>query len=415
MNNTRLYVNRTEGFIGTSLKKDEFVTDCSDIDDVIIFRKDGKMMVTKVDAKTFVGKDIIHIAIFKKKDKRTVYNYIYRDGAKGPSYMKRFTVTGITRDKEYDLTNGNKGSEVHYFSANPNGEAEVVTINLRSFGSIKKLKWDIDFADLAIKGRDVRGNTLTKYAIKSIDFKSEGVSTLKPRKIWFDDTVQRLNVDERGELLGEFNAEDKLLIILQHGKIKAVKPDLAMHFEDDMIVLEKWKPNKPISAIYFDGDRERYYVKRFLIETTEKEELFISDHPKSQLEIVATDYKPFVEVIFSKRNLESLKVNLEEFITIKGIKAQGNQLTMEKIKQVNLLEPLPFEEPEEEPTEDVDVVDEEVIREVLPLEIDELKVVLPIEQELSTDEKANIALQKSIARKKAEQKKIDDEKQTKLF
>ena len=415
MNNTKLYVNRTEGFIGASLKKDEFVTDCSDIDDVIIFRKDGKMMVTKVDAKTFVGKDIIHIAIFKKKDKRTVYNYIYRDGAKGPSYMKRFTVTGITRDKEYDLTNGNKGSEVHYFSANPNGEAEVVTINLRSVGSIKKLKWDIDFADLAIKGRDVRGNTLTKYAIKSIDFKSEGVSTLKPRKIWFDDTVQRLNVDERGELLGEFNAEDKLLIILQHGKIKAVKPDLAMHFEDDMIVLEKWKPNKPISAIYFDGDKERYYVKRFLIETTEKEELFISDHPKSQLEIVATDYRPIAEVIFSKRNFENLKVNLEDFIAIKGIKALGNQLTTEKIKQVNLLEPLPFEEPEEETIEDVDVVDEEVIEDVLPLEIDELKVVLPIEQELSAEVKANIALQKSIAKKKAEQKKIDDENQTKLF
>ncbi|MDP5094081.1 MAG: DNA gyrase/topoisomerase IV subunit A [Polaribacter sp.] len=415
MNNAKLYVNRAEGFIGTSLKKDEFVTDCSDIDDVIIFRKDGKMMVTKVDAKTFVGKDIIHIAVFKKKDKRTVFNYIYRDGAKGPSYMKRFTVTGITRDKEYDLTNGNKGSEVHYFSANPNGEAEVVTINLRSVGSIKKLKWDIDFADLAIKGRDVRGNTLTKYAIKSIDFKSEGVSTLKPRKIWFDDTVQRLNVDERGELLGEFKAEDKLLIISQHGKIKAVKPDLAMHFEDDMIVLEKWKPNKPISAIYFDGDKERYYVKRFLIETTEKEELFISDHPKSQLEIVATDYRPIAEVIFSKRNLENLKVNLEEFIAIKGIKALGNQLTAEKIKQVNLLESLPFEEPEEETIEDVDVVDEEVIEDILPLEIDEIEVVLPIEQELSAEEKATIALQKSIAKKKAEQKRIDDENQTKLF
>ena len=175
-------------------------------------------MVTKVDAKNFVGKDIIHVAVFKKKDRRTVYNFIYKDVNRGPSYMKRFTVTGITRDKEYDLTNGSKGSEVYYFSANPNGEAEVVTINLRSVGSIKKLKWYIDFADLAIKGRDVRGNTITKFAIKSIDFKSEGVSTLKPRKIWFDDTVQRLNVDERGELLGEFKAEDKLLIITQNGK-----------------------------------------------------------------------------------------------------------------------------------------------------------------------------------------------------
>jgi topoisomerase-4 subunit A len=392
--------------VGTSLKKDEFVTDCSDIDDVIVFRKDGKMMVTKIDAKTFVGKDIIHISVFKKKDKRTVYNYIYRDGAKGPSYMKRFTVTGVTRDKEYDLTNGNKGSEVHYFSANPNGEAEVITINLRSVGSIKKLKWDIDFADLAIKGRDVRGNTLTKYIIKNIDFKSEGVSTLKPRKIWFDDTVQRLNVDERGELLGEFKAEDKLLIITQQGKIKAVKPDLTMHFEDDMIVLEKWKPQKPIAAIYFDGEKERYFVKRFLIETTEKEEVFISEHPKSQLEIVATDYRPVAEVIFSKKNIENLKVNFEEFIAIKGIKALGNQLTNEKIKQVNLLESLPFEEPKEENIEEVEVIDEEEISEdTLPLEI-------PIVEKSPQNDEDEKPI---IVKKKIEKKKNDDDSQIKLF
>ena len=413
MNNAKLYVNRAEGFIGTSLKRDEFVTDCSDIDDIIIFRKDGGMMVTKVDAKTFVGKDIIHVAVFKKKDKRTVYNYIYRDGARGASYMKRFNVTSMTRDKEYDLTNGSKNSIVHYFSANPNGEAEVVTINLRAVGSVKKLKWDIDFADLAVKGRAVRGNRITKYSIKSVDFKSEGVSTLKPRKIWFDDAVQRLNVDERGELLGEFRAEDKLLIITQSGKAKAVKPNLAMHFEDDMIVLEKWKPNKPISAIYFDGEKERYYVKRFLIETTEKEEEFISDHPKSQLEIVATDYRPVAEVQFSKRSLENEEVNFEEFIAVKGIKALGNQLTTDKIKQVNLLESLPFEEPEEETPEEIEVVDEEVIEDKLPIDVPEFKK--PVSEELSAEEKARIALQKSIARKKAEQKRIDDENQTKLF
>jgi topoisomerase-4 subunit A len=413
MNNAKLYVNRAEGFIGTSLKRDEFVTDCSDIDDIIIFRKDGGMMVTKVDAKTFVGKDIIHVAVFKKKDKRTVYNYIYRDGARGASYMKRFNVTSMTRDKEYDLTNGSKNSIVHYFSANPNGEAEVVTINLRAVGSVKKLKWDIDFADLAVKGRAVRGNRITKYSIKSVDFKSEGVSTLKPRKIWFDDAVQRLNVDERGELLGEFRAEDKLLIITQSGKAKAVKPNLAMHFEDDMIVLEKWKPNKPISAIYFDGEKERYYVKRFLIETTEKEEEFISDHPKSQLEIVATDYRPVAEVQFSKRSLENEEVDFEEFIAVKGIKALGNQLTTDKIKQVNLLESLPFEEPEEQTPEEIEVVDEEVIEDKLPIDVPEFKK--PVSEELSAEEKAKIALQKSIARKKAEQKRIDDENQTKLF
>ena len=415
MNNAKLYVNREEGFIGTSLKRDEFVTDCSDIDDVIIFRKDGHMMVTKVDSKTFVGKDIIYIAIFKKKDKRTVYNFMYRDGAKGASYMKRFNVTSVTRDKEYDLANGNKGSIVHYFSANLNGEAEVVTINLRSVGSVKKLKWDIDFADLAVKGRAVRGNTITKYTIKSVDFKSEGVSTLKPRKIWFDDTVLRLNVDERGELLGEFRAEDKLLIITQSGKAKAVKPNLAMHFEDDMIVLEKWKPNKPISAIYFDGEKERYYIKRFLIETTDKEEVFISEHAKSQLEIVATDYRPVADIQYSKRSLENEEVNFEEFISIKGIKAQGNQLTVEKIKQVSLLESLPFEEELEEVLEEEETAVEEVVEEKLPIEVPEIVTNKPILEELSADDKAKIALQKSIARKKAEQKKIDDENQTKLF
>jgi topoisomerase-4 subunit A len=415
MNNAKLYVNREEGFIGTSLKRDEFVADCSDIDDIIIFRKDGGMMVSKVDSKTFVGKDIIHVAVFKKKDKRTVYNYMYRDGARGASYMKRFNVTSMTRDKEYDLTNGNKGSLVHYFSANPNGEAEIVTVNLRSAGSVKKLKWDIDFADLGIKGRSVRGNRITKYSIKSVDFKSEGVSTLKPRRIWFDDAVQRLNVDDRGELLGEFKAEDKLLIITQSGKAKAVKPDLAMHFDDDMIVLEKWKPNKPISAIYFDGEKERYYVKRFLIETTDKEEIIISEHPKSQLEIIATDYRPMAEVQFSKRSLENETVNFEEFIAVKGIKAQGNQFSTEKIKNVNLLESLPYEEEVEEVAEEVEAIQEEVSDDKLSLDVEEIPTKKPVLEELSAEEKAKIALQKSIAKKKAEQKRIDEENQTKLF
>lgn len=406
MNNAKLYVNREEGFIGTSLKRDEFVCDCSDIDDIIVFRKDGKMMVTKIDSKTFVGKDIIHVAVFKKKDKRTVYNMMYRDGKGGPSYMKRFNVTGVTRDKEYDLTNGKKVSMVHYFSANPNGEAEVVTINLRAVGSIKKLKWDIDFADLAVKGRGVRGNTITKFAIKKVEFKAAGVSTLKPRKIWFDDAVQRLNVDERGELLGEFRAEDKLLIVTQKGKAKAVTPDLLMRFEEDMIVLEKWKPNKPISAIYYEGEKERYYVKRFLIDSPDKEELFISEHPKSQLEIVATDYRPVAEVVFSKRSLTNMTLDLEDFIAVKGIKALGNQLTTEKIKQVNLLDPLPYEEPEEEAIEEVEVVDEEVIEDTLPIEIPEVDEKVADEAQDSTPKKTPV---------KKVPKKIDDENQTTLF
>jgi topoisomerase-4 subunit A len=409
MRNTKLYVNKEEGFVGTSLKKDEYVTDCSDIDDVIVFRKDGKMMLTKVDAKTFVGKDIIHIAIFKKGDKRTVYNLMYRDGRSGPSYMKRFNVTSATRDKEYDLTNGNKASILHYFTANPNGEAEVVTVNLRNVGSVKKLKWDIDFSDLAIKGRAVRGNRITKLPIKNIEFKSAGVSTLKPRKIWFDDAVQRLNVDDRGELLGEFRAEDKLLIATQSGKIKAITPDLGMHFEDDMIVLEKWKPKKPISAIYFDGEKERYYVKRFLMEVTDKEDVFISEHPKSQLEIIMTDYRPVAEIQFSKRSLEKLEVNLEEFISIKGIKAQGNQLTTDKIKQVNLLESLPFDEPEEIIVEEVEVVEEEVVEE-LPIEVPET-ISKPVVSEVSAEDKAKLALKRAIEKKKAK----DDDSQITLF
>jgi topoisomerase-4 subunit A len=287
---------------------------------------------------------------------------------------------------------------------------------LRAAGSVKKMKWDIDFADLAVKGRAVRGNTITKYTIKSVDFKSEGVSTLKPRKIWFDDAVQRLNVDGRGELLGEFKAEDKLLIITQSGKAKAVKPNLAMHFEDDMIVLEKWKPNKPISAIYFDADKERYYVKRFLIETPEKEEVFISENPKSRLEIIATDYRPVAEVLYSKRSIGNETVNFEDFIAVKGIKAQGNQLSTEKIKQVNLLESLPFEEPEEDKVEEIEVVSEEIVEEnKLPIEIVETVTKKPLLEELSAEEKAKIALQKSIEKKKAEEQKRDDENQIKLF
>ena len=345
LSNTKIYVNRKEGFIGTSLKKDEFVAECSDIDDIIVFRNNGSMMITKVSAKTFIGKDIIHLAVFKKGDKRTVYNLMYRDGKSGPSYMKRFNVTSITRDKEYDLTAGNKGSLVYYFTANTNGEAEVVTVNLRAVGSVKKLKWDVDFSDLLIKGRSSKGNIITKFPIRKIEFKSPGVSTLKPRKIWFDDAVQRLNVDERGELLGEFTAEDKLLIITQSGIAKTIAPTLNYHFEEDMIVLEKWNPKKPVSAIYFDGDKEKYFVKRFRVEYPEREDKFITEHPKSQLEIVATDFKPNAEVIFSKRSLDSIIVDFEEFIAVKGVKAIGNQLSTDKIKQVNLLEPKPYTPP----------------------------------------------------------------------
>ncbi|EKF56005.1 DNA topoisomerase IV subunit A [Galbibacter marinus] len=361
--NTKLYVNPKEGFIGTSLKKDTYVCDCSDIDDIIVFTATGKMMVTKVDTKTFIGKDIIHVAVFKKKDKRTIYNLIYKDGTGGSTYIKRFYVSSVTRDKEYDLTNGKSGSVVHYFSANPNGEAEIVTIFLRQVGSVKKLKWDIDFADILIKGRNSKGNIVTKYAVKRIELKEKGVSTLKPRKIWFDDTVRRLNVDERGALLGAFKGEDKLLVITQDGIARTITPELTTHFEDNMIVLEKWNPKKPISAIYYNGEKELYYVKRFIIEQAEKEESFISDHPDSFLELVTTHWLPKIEIEFIKERGKDRKPNqelaLEEFIAIKGINALGNQLTKEKVKQVNLLEPYPYQEPEEVEPEDMEVNEEE--------------------------------------------------------
>jgi len=350
LRNTKLYVNREEGFIGTGLKKDEYVADCSDIDDVIVFLRDGKMMISKVDEKKFVGKDIIHVAVFDKNDKRTIYNMIYRDGKSGSAFVKRFNVSGVTRDKFYDMTQEKPGSQVTYFSYNPNGEAEVVTILLRQVGSIKKLKFDLDFAAIAIKGRASRGNTVTKYPIKKIELKEKGISTLRPRKVWFDDTVQRLNVDGRGELLGEFRPNDKILIISQSGKLKVITPELTTHFDEDMIILEKWNPKKPISAIYFDGEKERYFIKRFLVETENKEESFITEHEKSQLEIVATDYRPVAEVIFAKVKgvqKENQTIDLENFISVKGFKALGNQLTADKIKQINLLEPLPYEEPEE--------------------------------------------------------------------
>ncbi len=359
LRNTKLYVNREEGFIGTGLKKDEYVTDCSDIDDVIVFLRDGNMMICKVDEKKFVGKDIIHIAIFDKSDKRTIYNMIYRDGKSGPAYIKRFNVSGVTRDKLYDLTNETKGSQILYFTCNPNGEAEVITIILRQIGSIKKLKWDVDFAAMAIKGRASKGNLVSKYPIKKIEIKEKGISTLLPRKIWFDDTVQKLNVDARGELLGEFRPNDKILVISQTGKLKVIIPELSTHFDEDMVVLEKWHPKKPISAIYYDGEKERYYIKRFLIESEGKEEVFITEHPKSQLEIVSTDYRPMAELVFAKVKgvqKENQLVDIESFIAVKGFKALGNQLTTDKLKQVNLLEPLPYQEPEEVVPEELEVM-----------------------------------------------------------
>ena len=363
--NTKLFVNREEGFVGTGMRREEYVCDCSDIDDIIVFTKDGKMMVTKVDTKTFVGKNIVHLAVFKKKDNRTVYNMIYKNGKGGASYIKRFSVTSITRDKLYDLTNGKPQTSLLYFSANPNGEAEIVNIFLRQVGSIKKLKWDINFADIIIKGRSSKGNLVTKHAVKKVELKEKGVSTLKPRKIWFDETVQRINVDGRGDLIGEFRGEDRLLIINQSGNIKTIIPDISTHFSDDMIVLEKWIPKKPISAIYYDGSKDKYFLKRFFVENENKEEVFISSHSSSRLEIVSTDWRPVIDVTFAKERGKERRanmiINVEEFINIKGITAQGNQLSKYKINQIDSLESLPYEAPKQIYANDIEVVAQQVL------------------------------------------------------
>ena len=408
--NTKLYVNREEGFVGTGLKRDEYVCDCSDIDDVIVFTKDGKLMITKVDSKTFIGKGIIHVAVFKKKDKRTIYNMIYKDGKGGASYIKRFAVSGVTRDKEYDLTNGKPNSNVLYFSANPNGEGEVVTVLLRQVGSIKKLKWDIDFADIIIKGRVSKGNIVTKHAIKRIELKEKGVSTLKPRKIWFDDTIQRLNVDGRGELIGEFRGEDRILVVTQSGIAKTIIPEITAHFEEDMIVLEKWVPSKPISAIYFDGQKGKHYVKRFLIENENREDMFISEHPSSLLEIVSTDWRPVAKIAFAKERgkerREDQIIDFEQFISVKGISALGNQLTRFKVNQIDLMESLPYTQPEETPADEIDVVAEEIVGETSETSQENLKA---ISESSPTENNAN------NTPKDTESESTNDEGQTTLF
>ena len=363
--NTKLYVNRVEGFVGTSMRKDEYVCDCSDIDDIIVFTENGRMIITKVDTKTFIDKNIIHVAVFKKKDKRTIYNMIYRDGDKGYCYLKRFPVYGITRDKPYSLIRSKKDGVVKYFSANPNGEAEKVTISLRKNPKLKKLKWDVDFSNYMIKGRMTRGNQITKHNVKRIELKEKGISTLKPRKIWFDDTVQRLNVDARGDLLGEFRGEDKILVVLQNGSLKIIDPDMSAHFNDDMIVLEKWMPKKPLSVVYFDGKKQRFFVKRFLVENENKHEKFITEHKDSFLELISTDWRPVIDVVFNKIRNKTQKPNqvieLEQFISIKGIKAIGNQLSSEKIKQINTLEAIEYEPPVEMPADEIEVFDEKIV------------------------------------------------------
>ncbi|WP_426474524.1 DNA gyrase/topoisomerase IV subunit A [Chryseobacterium balustinum] len=346
--NEKFYANFEEGFIGTSLKKDQYLFDCSDIDDIITFRKDGSMKVVKVEAKTFIGKDIQHVAIWKKNDKRTVYNMIYREGRDGPYYMKRFSVTAVTRNTDYALGSDKRGSEMLYFSANPNGEAEVVSVLLKPNPRIRKNKMEIDFSELAIKGRDSKGNLVTKYSVKKVDLKEEGVSTLAPRKIWFDDTVRRLNADVRGTLLGNFKGDDKILIINAQGEAKLVSFDLGNRFDDEYIILEKWRPNQPITCIYYDGEKDMYFIKRFLLENNTNLQTFMpSEHPKSFIERIIVSNNSTAEIIFAKdkgKEREPETVNIDEFIAVKGIKAIGNQFTKFKVKNINITIPEPEEE-----------------------------------------------------------------------
>jgi topoisomerase-4 subunit A len=347
--NQKLYVNREEGFVGTSMKRDEYVADCSDIDDIIVIRRDGKYSVSKVKDKAFFGKDIIHVAVWKKGDERTVYNAIYLDGKSKVSYVKRFTVKSITRDREYDITQGFANSTITYLTVNPNGEAEKVQVLLRQLAKLKKLKIDLDFADLTIKGRASKGNIVTKFPVKRIELKEKGESTLEARKIWFDPTVQRLNSDERGRLLGSFKGEDRLLIGMNNGTLKVVVPELSLHFDPDMIYLEKLEADRPISAVYFDGEKSRYFVKRFEWEGGDRETNIITAHPKSELSYLSNATQPVIEMVYRKQSGEAKepeKVILSEFISVKGITAKGNQLTTDTLNKIVGLDPLPEPEPE---------------------------------------------------------------------
>ena len=341
--NKKLYVNREEGFIGTNLKKDEYVGDCSDIDNIIIIRNSGLMQVVKIDSKVFVGKDIIHVAVFKRKDERTIYNMIYNDGNSGNTMIKRFNVSSITRNKDYSLTKSLKGSKILYLTSNPNGEAETVSVLLRKSPKLKSLKFDYNFADLSIKGKGSGGNILSKNNVKRIELKSEGISTLSARKIWFDDNVNRINIDSRGKLLGEFAASDKILTINQKGISELKGFEITSHFDDDMIVIEKFDLQKPITAIYFDGNKKMFFVKRFLLENVSNKFLFISDHKDSYLEFLSTDWRPQIEIIYTKEKGKDRKkdiIDLEKFINIKGAKSIGNKLTSSKIKEIIKLESL---------------------------------------------------------------------------
>ncbi len=349
--NVKLYMNREDGFIGTGLRKDEFVCDCSDLDEVIVFREDGKFNVSRVAEKTFVGKGILHAQVFKKNDERTVYNMIYRDGESGTSYTKRFSVLGVTREKEYDLTRGSKGSKVLYFSANPNGEAEIVNVQLKPHSKLKKLQFDLNFADQVIKGRSSMGNIVTKYPVKKVILKSKGLSTLSGRKIWYDDVLKRLNVDGRGKYLGEFDGDDRILTLDAQGIYELSSFDLSNHFDDRLLLIEKYRPDKVFTLIYLEGKSGCYYLKRFVFENTSigKKTSVINEESGSKLQLITGASKPRLkmEVLKGKTKIPELsEIDLAEAIEVKGIRAMGNRLTPHEVKEIELLASASEEEEE---------------------------------------------------------------------
>jgi topoisomerase-4 subunit A len=359
--NEKLYINREEGFIGTALKKDEFIANCSDLDDVIIFYRDGRYLITPVAEKKFIGKNILYINIFKKNDKRTIYNAVYRDGKEGIHYMKRFAVTSVTRDREYDLTQGTPGSRVVYFTANPNGEAEVIKVTLKPNPRIRKIIFEKDFSEIAIKGRQAMGVILSKYDVHKIALKQKGGSTLGGRKVWFDRDVLRLNYDGRGEYLGEFQSEDSILVILNNGEFYTTNFDLSNHYEDNVQIVEKYDPNKVWSAALYDADQQNYpYLKRFCFEAGSRKQNYLGDNKESKLILLTDEYYPRLEVIFGGHDSfrEKLIIDADEFIAVKGFKAKGKRISTFNIEAINELEPVRFPEEKQEANEGDDETEE---------------------------------------------------------
>lgn len=342
MANEKLYVDRAEGFVGTGLKKDEYVCDCSDIDDIIAFTKEGKMKVFKVADKVFVGKDIIHVAIFKKNDERTTYNMVYRDGPKGITFMKRFNVTGVTREKEYNLTKGTPGSSVFWFSVNPNGESEKVIVHLRQVSGLRKTELPVDFGEMEIKARTAVGNIVTKYTVNKVTLKEKGESTLEGEDYWFDDATHRLNKEERGTHLGKFSGNDKIITITSKGFYRLYTFDVLNHFDEDIALIEKYYPNVTVSMVYYDGQSRSYFTKRFLPEPTTNKTLIIPEHDDSVVELVTTQINPVIEVKFAKekgKEIPTETIPLVEFSPSVNMKAKGRKLSSYKVKEVNLREP----------------------------------------------------------------------------